>query len=106
MLGLSNRSLLNKNELAGNNMNYLIGIIVALVGAFLYQRNKTNTAEARNDNLTTKEQLNDINKDISKNEGSLESEEQKQEAIKKELENNKNVTEAISSVIDFFNKRK
>lgn len=87
------------------NTNYLIGIIVALLGAFFYQRNKTNTAEARNDNLEVKEKLNDINKDISKNEGSLDSEELKQEDIKKELEK-ASVVETIGNIIDFFNKRK
>jgi hypothetical protein len=86
-------------------MEYLIGIIMALVGGFFYQKSKRNTAEARNENLETKEKLNDINKDISKNEGQLESEEQKQSNLKKELENVGITQDTVSNIVDFLNSR-
>lgn len=87
------------------NTNYLLGIIAALVGAFFYQKNKANSAEARNDNLDVKEKLNTVDQDIAKNNGNLESEQQKQNELKKEIEA-PNAVETITTLIDFFTKRK
>lgn len=89
-------------------MQYLIGIIVALVGAFFWQRNRANTAEARNDNLQTKEELNKIDNVIAKNSGQEQAEEEKQAKLKKEIQENatKSIVDNVSSLIDFFNKRK
>ena len=87
-------------------LKYIAGLFMALLGAFFYQKSKRETAEARNENLETKEKLNDINKDISKNQGQLESEEQKQSELKKDLENVKTIQDSISSIVDFLNSRK
>lgn len=86
------------------NTNYLLGIIAALVGAFFYQKNKANSAEARNDNLDVKEKLNTVDQDIAKNNGNLESEQQKQNELKKELQN-VDVQDSIEKLVDFFKKR-
>jgi uncharacterized membrane protein YgaE (UPF0421/DUF939 family) len=87
-------------------MDYLIGLVVALLGAFLYQRNKTATAEARNENLEVKEDLLKNDQTIAKNNGELEAEEKKQAELKKELDNTKAVQDTITNIIDFLNKRK
>lgn len=87
-------------------MDYLIGLVVALLGGFLYQRNRANVASARNENLEVKEQLNDINKDIAHNDGALESEEQKQSELRKELEDAKLSEGDVESIANFLNKRK
>lgn len=87
-------------------MEYLIGIIAALVGALFWQTNKRKIAEARNENVLTKEKLNDINKDIAKNSGSIESENSKQEEFKKDLENVKTNDLSVSDILDIFNKLK
>lgn len=85
---------------------YLIGLLVALLGGFFYQKSKRETAEARNSNLEVKEKLNDIDSNIAKNNGTLESEEQKQADLKKELDAVKLTENTVSSIVDFLNKRK
>lgn len=87
-------------------MEYIIGILVALLGGFFYQKSKRETAEARNENLETKEKLNDINKNISKNQGSLEAEEQKQNELRKDLDAAKITEDTITNIVDWLNKRK
>lgn len=87
-------------------MEYLIGIIVALLGGFFYQNSKRKTAEARNENLDTKEKLNDIEKDRAKNSGLLESEEEKRKELEKEAANAKVATDTIVNIVNFFNNRK
>lgn len=86
-------------------MQYLIGIITILLGGFFYQKSKRDTAEARNSNLDTKQKLNPLDKEIAKNNGNLESEEQKQEELKKQIGAN-NAVETISNLINFFTNRK
>jgi Flp pilus assembly protein TadB len=87
-------------------MEYLIGIIGALLGALYWQTNKRKIAEARNENVLTKEKLNDINKEIAKNSGVIESETLKQEELKKDLENAKTNDLSINDVLDIINKLK
>lgn len=84
-------------------MDYLIGLLVALGLGFLYQRNRANTAEARNDNLEVKEELNNINKDISKNDGLLDAEEEKRKELQKQVENL--TADTVTNIVDYLNKR-
>lgn len=87
-------------------MEYIIGIIGVLLGALYWQTNKRKIAEARNENVLTKEKLNDINKEIAKNSGVIESETLKQEELKKDLENAKANDLSVNDVLDIINKLK
>lgn len=79
-----------------------------LFGGLVLQTKKKNIAEARNDNLETKEKLNDVNKNISQNQGQIESEEDKQKEILKEIENGKNSNDQANpdNLLDYFRNRK
>lgn len=89
-------------------MEYLISLILLLFGGLVLQTKKKNIAEARNDNLETKEKLNDVNKNISQNQGQIESEEDKQKEILKEIENGKNSNDQANpdNLLDYFRNRK
>jgi uncharacterized protein (DUF342 family) len=87
-------------------MEYIIGIIATLLGALYWQTQKRKIAEARNENILTKEKLNDINKEIASNSGSIESEKLKQEQLKKDLENVKPGGMSVDDVINIINKFK
>lgn len=87
-------------------MEYIIGIIVALLGALYWQTSKRKIAEARNENVLTKEKLNDINKEIAKNSGIIESETLKQEELKRDLENAKTNDLSVNDVLNIINKLK
>lgn len=87
-------------------MEYIIGIIGVLFGALYWQTNKRKIAEARNENILTKEKLNDINKEIAKNSGIIESETLKQEELKRDLENAKTNDLSVNDVLNIINKLK
>lgn len=87
-------------------MEYIVGIVLALVGALFWENKKRTIAEARNENLLTKEKLNDINKEMAKNSGSIESEVLNQNKIKKDLEDAKKDNMSVDDVIDIINKFK
>lgn len=82
----------------------LIAIIIALVGGLLYLRSRQQTAEALLQNQDTKKELNAIDKDIAKNEGIIESEEEKQKRTQKELEDEKAKKLSANELADFFNR--
>jgi hypothetical protein len=73
-------------------VTYLLGAIGTLVAYLIYTKIKQRSAEALLENLEVGKKANDIDKNISKNEGLLESEEAKrkeiEEKVKKEKENN------------------
>ena len=79
----------------------LVALIVGLVGAFLFQRSKTKSAEAINDNLEIKEDLLEKKKEIIKNQGLIEAEEQKREEIKNDEKN-----PTLIDIADYINRRK
>lgn len=85
-------------------MEYLIGIIVALLGGFLYQKSKRETAEARNENLEVKEDLLKTDAKIADNNAELKAEENKQEELKQNLEDIK-LEDTITNIVDFLNNR-
>ncbi len=85
-------------------INYLIGIIVALLGAFVYQKNKADTATARNQNLDVKEDLLKTDSKIADNNAELKVEENKQADLKKEIDTAK-LENTISSIVDYLNNR-
>jgi len=82
----------------------VIGLVIAvLTGAFLYERSRRKSAEAIADN---KEMLDEINKGdqkLAKNEGQLESEEEKRNEIAKQANDRK--SDVDESLSDFLKKR-
>lgn len=79
----------------------LLALIVGLFGAFLFQRSKTKSSEALNDNLEVKEKLLEKQKEIVKNQGLIEAEEQKREEIKNDEKN-----PTLIDIADYINRRK
>lgn len=79
----------------------LVALIVGLVGAFLFQRSKAKSAEALNDNLEIKENLLEKQKEVVKNQGLIEAEEQKREEIKNDEKN-----PTLIDIADYINRRK
>ena len=80
-------------------MEYLLGLIGVLVGFVYVLNEKKKSAESLLENQKTKEETLKQDRDIAKNDGLLDAEEQK----RKELENapKKDTTDPA----DFFNKR-
>lgn len=85
---------------------YLIVGLAALGGLFLYEKSKRKSAEALNENVETKEKLNELNKDIIKNEALNEAEEEKRKQIEKESEEKKNEKVDRDNLLDWLNKPK
>ena len=82
-------------------MEYLIGLIVALIGGLLYERSKRKTAESPLDNLETKKQVLELEKQESKNSGLIDAEKEKREEIK-----NEQSKKSLDDLARFFNDRK
>ncbi len=82
-------------------MEYLIGLIVALIGGLLYERSKRKTAESSLDNLETKKEVLELEKQESKNSGLIEAEKEKREEIK-----NEQSKKSLDDLARFFNDRK
>jgi hypothetical protein len=82
-------------------MDYLIGLVVILLGGLFYERSKRKSAEGSLDNLESKKAILEIEKDSSKNKGLLEAEESKRE----EIENEKS-KKSLDDLASFFNDRK
>lgn len=84
-------------------MEYIIGLVLSLLGALLYTNTKRKSAEALLSNSKTKDRLNEEDKDIAKNSGLLEAEVEKRKEIEKRLAkgNGKDATEKdIDSILD------
>lgn len=71
--------------------------------AFLYERSKLKTADALADNQEDLKKINDIEKQISSNDGKLDSEQSKREEIQKEADAAK--SDGSTDATDFLNKR-
>ena len=82
-------------------MEYLVGIIGALLGYLFYTNTKRKSAEALLENNEVNKQSNQIDKEMSKTQGIEQSEEEKRKA----LEVIKNDAETKSTT-DYFNDRK
>lgn len=83
----------------------LIGAVVALGGVFLYQLIRSKGSEALLQNNATKDQLNAINKDVSKNDGLLEAEKEKRDQIEKDLQEKESYNESKDSILDWLNNK-
>jgi len=82
-------------------MEYLIGLLVALLGGLLYERSKRKTAEGSLHNLETKKEVLELEKQESKNSGLIEAEKEKREEIK-----NEQSKKSLDDLARFFNDRK
>jgi ABC-type Na+ efflux pump permease subunit len=87
-------------------LQVLIPLIGALLGMFVYERTKRKSAEALNDNQETLSKVNELDKELSKNEGLLAAEEEKRKDLKEGMENEKRSISAKDSILEFFNRRK
>lgn len=82
-------------------MEYVLGVVLALLGLLFFERSKRKSAEGNLENLETKKEDIQLEKTVEKNKGFLESEEQKQ----REIKNEKN-KKSLSDLADFFNDQK
>lgn len=87
-------------------MEYLIGIILALVGGLFYTNSKKKSAESLLENQSTKEKLLEVDKANLKDQANLEVEKEKTAKLKEEHEKIGANEESIKDVLDFFNSTK
>lgn len=87
-------------------MEYLIAIILALLGGLFYQKTKRESAEALNENQETKEKLLDVDKSNLEDKARLEVEKEKAEHLKEEHEKINVNDETIKQILDYFDKFK
>lgn len=87
-------------------MEYIAGIILALLGALFYQTTKRKSAEGLLENVETKEKNIAIDKDIAKNDGLAAAEEEKRNNLKDEMKEKLNESTTPEDIADFFNGRK
>jgi hypothetical protein len=81
-----------------------LGLLLAVVsGAYLIERSKRKSAEAVADNKEMLDNLNVGNKELAKNDGKLQSEEEKREEIRKDTNAAKQDDSGDAS--DFLSKR-
>lgn len=82
----------------------ILGVfLLILTGAFLFERSRRKSAEAIADNKEMLDKLNEGNKEMAKNNGQLEAEEEKRNEIRKEADDRK--SDDSSDVADFLRKR-
>ena len=83
----------------------IIGLLMAiLTGAFLFERSRRKSAEAVADNKEVLDKINEGDKQITRNDGNLQAEEDKRAQIQKEVQDDK--ADDTESPSDYFNKRK
>ncbi len=82
----------------------IMGGLVALLSlAFLYERSKRKAADAIADNKEDLDKINELNKQISSNDGKLEAEESKRKELEKEAADAKSDNSTDAS--EFLKKR-
>lgn len=79
------------------------GLVAVLSLAFLYERSRRKSNEAIADNFEDLNKLNELNKQISENDGKIAAEEEKREDIRKEAERDK--ADDSSDATEFFKRR-
>jgi len=77
---------------------------MSLIGYIIYSDTKRKSAEALVENLDTKKKLNELDKNVAKNEGLEEAEQEKRDEILKDLEHNKAKEDSIEDLKKFFDK--
>jgi hypothetical protein len=82
-------------------MEYIVGLIIGLVGWLFFERSKRKSAEGALENLETREETLKLDKEATKNTGLLEAEQAKREEIKNEQDK-----KSLSDIARFLNDRK
>jgi hypothetical protein len=84
-------------------MEYIIGILIALVGALFYSNTKRQSAEASLENVESHKELNKKDHDIELKKARLEAEEAKRAELEKTLNSKEGSDISKSDLEDFFN---
>lgn len=84
--------------------DYLYAILAGLAVLFFLKKNKA--VEAQAENLETKEKINEVQKEVVKNEALIDAEAIKREELKNEMERKTRETLTEQDIVDFFNRRK
>ena len=85
-------------------MEYLIGLIAVLAGLFIYEKGKRKAAESLNQNLETKEQVQQEQAKVDKVNAQLDVEEAKRKELQEQL--NKQAEKTLNETLaKFFNDR-
>lgn len=86
-------------------LEYFLGGGAAILAALYYLWTKKNSAEALNENIDVKNEINELDKQVSKNDGLLESEEEKRKQLQDELNDEKKQSLSLIDLLKFFTKR-
>lgn len=84
--------------------DYLYAVLAGLAVLFFLKKNKA--VEAQAENLETKEKVNEVQKEVVKNEALIDAEAIKREELKTEMERKTRETLTEQDIVDFFNRRK
>ena len=84
--------------------DYLYAVLAGLAVLFFLKKNKA--VEAQAENLETKEKVNEVQKEVVKNEALIDAEAIKREDLKTEMERKTRETLTEQDIVDFFNRRK
>jgi hypothetical protein len=82
-------------------MEYLVGVILGLLGLLFLERSKKKSAEGTLENLETRKETLELDKKTTKNTGLIEAEETKREEIKNDQDK-----KSLSEIARFLNDRK
>jgi len=85
---------------------YITGAFVFLLGGFLYQKAKRESAEALNDNNEDNKKVAELANEAHKNDRLLEIEEVARKKTQEKLKKDSNETLDNDNLVDFFKSRK
>lgn len=86
-------------------MQILLGIVALLVGGLFFERSRRKSAEGLLDNLKTKEEILEKDKQINENNALKTNEELKRNQLNQDIETEKNSKDNNEDLENFFNKR-
>jgi len=84
-------------------MQYVLGLIAALAGGLFFYRSKAKTAESLNANIETKEKVIKEDAEIAKDQGKLEAESGRREAISDTVQKEVEKELPNESLVNFLN---
>jgi hypothetical protein len=87
-----------------NIVQYLIAALVGMTGLFLFQRSKTNTAEALNKNIDEKNKVNQITQQETPDKVNVAQQQANQQQINQDLQKEKDTNVDLKELSDFLNK--
>ncbi len=85
-------------------MQYLLGLIGLLAGGLFFFKNRAASAEAINQNVDTKNKVNNEDQKIAENNGNIASEKDKIAASQTDATKEENQNETNQSLVDFLNR--